>query len=905
MFNKILLSLFIFSLALPYSAKSALIPPYFDITVVAHSVGGDVIIPFSISAEYPYNSYGGNFNIQTQQGAGSHTVYAVSGNGTHFGITEWPVQGWHATDISCTSSNPSVAFNIVQNEVNILAYPFSSVTCTFTNEISSSQTPVLIVPGVLGTDIHKDILKLWANIGEMLTDVGDQFMDPLRFNLNLLPTDNSTTIGEVVSNPSGVFDYTQGLINEFRGQGYVEGSGADATLFTFPYDWRYGVSGKDGNGVAVNEVALKQKIQDIIVQTGANKVDIVAHSTGGLLAKKYIINTPDHHVGKLVFVGVPNTGAPKAVKVLLTGDNFGIPWLADSEMKKIGQNLPVLYDLAPSQTYDARKGSFLKTIDQKLLAKDVVKNLNYTDAWALMTAERGANASALSGAEVLHTTIFDDFDLRTAGVDVYNIVGCKAGTVGQMVERRTPTLFGSPSISYDAPVETPGDGTVPLESATNTPVDASHKYYALKAEHGKMMSQDGPRQQIVNIVAGSSLATPQITQDISGCKLKGKAHAIFSPLDVEVIDQDGNRLGKREDGSVQNDIPNADFSIYGEHKFLYLPDDEGQVYQFHYKGTGNGTFTYKVQHITDNGVTETEVFSDIPVTTNLVGSLSNIGNQSELVLDTDGDGAVDQTVLPTTVLDNKQSQDSTSPITTQVLTGTLGQSGYYRSNVSVSLSAIDPVVDGVPAETSGVLDTSYKLDGDMSYKTYADPISITSEGNHTVNFYSTDKAGNVEAAQMLEFTIDKSAPEVHIKFNPITQDLLFTGVDAGTTVQDNDDVVLITDQAGNTTKLKLKDKDRKKKLKAEVSRLWYNGVEQDISKNSFKFAWEYGKQGQLKAIDQYVKFSQDFNIHAVYDSAKNQTRLEGRDTLGKINKIILGLALLKITTNKSNFAWSY
>ncbi len=906
MFRRILLVLFVFSLFVPLRTNAVLMAPFFNVTVNKTTIGADGSFNFHIkgySGVLPVFSQDNAIN--TLNGVGTFTAHSYVGSNYKYYITEDVPAGWTLVSATCVSDQVGVTFQAIPNGVLATAQPYSNVTCDFVNAKQTDKTPILIVPGVLGTDLYKGELKLWANISKMLTDVGDDFMDSLAFNSHLDPIDDSITLGEVVKNPSGVFNYTQGLIDEIKNQGYTEGGGGDATLFTFPYDWRYGVSGKDSNDVVVNEEALRQKIQDIIIQTGSSKVDVVAHSTGGLLVKKYVMDTPEHHIGKAVFVGVPNTGAPKAIKVLLTGDNFGIPWLADAEMKKIGQNLPVLYDLAPSQTYVARKGSFLKTIDQKFLAKDVVKDLNYTDAWLLMTSERGANSTALSAAESLHLSSFDDFDLRTAGVDIYNIVGCKAGTVGQMVERRTPSLFGGPTISYDAPVEVPGDGTVPLESATNVPVDANHKYYALKTEHGKMMSQDGPRQQIVNILAGTNLSTPHVTQDIGECKLNGKAHAIFSPLDVEVIDQAGNRLGKREDGSLQNDIPNADFSIYGEHKFLYLPDDEGQTYQFRYKGTGNGTFTYKLQDIQDNAVMETEVFSDIPVTTNLVGSLSISNTQTELILDTNGDGTPDQTVLPTSTLNAEQSKDVTSPETTPMVTGTFGQPGYYRSNVSVALSASDQVEAGVSEAMSGLLNTFYKVDGDMSYMTYASPISISTEGKHTIYFYSTDKAGNTEATKTLEFTVDKSAPETEIQFNPSLRDLQFTGTEPDIVVQDNDSTILLTDLAGNVTKLVLKETNRRSRRKAEVASLWYNNALQDLGKTGARFYWEYTSQNQLKLLDQYAKANNGYNVDAYYQLRTNQTVFTGREQLGRINKTFQGLKLLKIITNKADFTWSY
>jgi hypothetical protein len=43
----------------------------------------------------------------------------------------------------------------------------------------------------------------------------------------------------------------------------------------------------------------------------------------------------------------------------------------------------------------------------------------------------------------------------------------------------------------------------------------------------------------------------------------------------------------------------------------------------------------------------------------------------------------------------------------------------------------------------------------MTYASYTGPISLISEGEHTLKFFSTDKAGNNEQEQTINFTIQK------------------------------------------------------------------------------------------------------------------------------------------------------
>ena len=588
-------------------------------------------------------------------------INGATGSYINFGVP-FHYDTWYAVQIQWRSSDHSARYNIDGGSwtdwtPSIAPWTFGLDTVqletinaiywdTIQENLINTKVPVLIVPGLMGTEIKKDGNFLWLNLIQIISSFTDSFMDPLMFNPDTTSSDNSLEISEVIRKEPFA-DYTDGLITELENQGYIE----NETLFTFPYDWRYGVSGEYPSG-KTNADLLQEKIQEIIAQTGSEKVDVVAHSQGGLVVKKYVVDhLTDHHIGKAIFVGVPNTGAPKAIKVLLEGDNMGIPWLSQAEIKKISENMPAAYDLLPSQAYYNTKGSFVKVIDDGSLMDSndqTQKDLNYSEFESFLTGDHNLNAEGLAGAESLHAQSFDDFDMRTAGIDLYSINGCKAGTVGTIVEHRFENILGQDFVGYKRPGFTPGDGTVPLESATHLPIDSNRKFYSLKGEHGKMMSQDGSRQQIVNILAGSALEVkPElISQDIAECKLNGKAISVFSPINILATDQHGNRLGNAADGSIVNEIPNAAFEIFGEHKFLYLPGDDGQVYDIVLDGTGDGTYIIKNEDIVNGETIKTQTFSNLPVTGDLTGSVhfglsgapdsltiqQNANSQSETIL---------------------------------------------------------------------------------------------------------------------------------------------------------------------------------------------------------------------------------------------------------------------------------
>lgn len=92
--------------------------------------------------------------------------------------------------------------------------------------------------------------------------------------------------------------------------------------------------------------------------------------------------------------------------------------------------------------------------------------------------------------------------------------------------------------------------------------------------------------------------------------------------------------------------------------------------------------------------------------------------------------------------------DEVPPSTTHALAGALGDEGWWRSAVTVSLSASDA--------TSGVAGTTATRDG--SGFAYVGPFSVAGEGSHSLSYRSRDRAGNVEGLRSAALRIDTVAP---------------------------------------------------------------------------------------------------------------------------------------------------
>ncbi len=92
--------------------------------------------------------------------------------------------------------------------------------------------------------------------------------------------------------------------------------------------------------------------------------------------------------------------------------------------------------------------------------------------------------------------------------------------------------------------------------------------------------------------------------------------------------------------------------------------------------------------------------------------------------------------------------DTTAPRTTGSASGRLGCSGWLVTSPTVTLRATDDI--------SGVRETLVSVDGGFS-TAYAGPFGL-GDGEHTVDYYSSDHSGNVEASRALTVKVDAAAP---------------------------------------------------------------------------------------------------------------------------------------------------
>lgn len=520
------------------------------------------------------------------------------------------------------------------NEVNdwISFVPFLK-----TDPTKNTKNPVIIIPGITGSYLIKDYddkEEIWPNVLKLLSplSINDEFLNDL-----ILKEDGTQklefpiVLGDIIRKIANVhvFDI---LIDKLKEDGYIE----DENLFVFPYDWRLSSS--------YTASLLDKKIKEIKEKTGQEKVDIIAHSMGGIVSKKYIVDFGGDSIDQLIFLGTPQLGAPKAFKVLTYGDHMGF-WklflgLSNSRAKIISQNMPSVYELLPSIKYISKNGSYVSKNEGSLSSV-----LSYNQTRDLMI-ENGRNSLMYPIAESLHDSI-DDLDLSS--IKSYNFIGCKEPTIGKITIGQESSWFKNilkKKVDYEIGY-VDGDGTVPLISAREA--ISSERFYVEGTSHASLPADNNVINMITTILKNDIVNFNNNLHDSDeSCGIEGDVLSSHSPVLIHVYDENNNHTGPDGNGDIEYGIEGVEYDVVEDVNYVFLP--KGKNYKIVTEATDTGGFTLKIEEQKNEEIINIHKWTLVPQPSlNTKGELM-IGpdyNTSvyELKIDEDGDGVFDNELI--------------------------------------------------------------------------------------------------------------------------------------------------------------------------------------------------------------------------------------------------------------------
>jgi len=594
--------------------------------------------------------------------------------------------------------------------------------------------PVVIVPGIMGSSLNRvsDGEEVWPNGSEMLLSRTDSYLDELVL-------DNSgEQIAENDMNPTAVIDSVLtrtaygNLVDNFTDQGYASGT----TLFTVPYDWRLDVADE------VNR--LDVTIQKAITSSPSGKINIIAHSMGGLLVKEYLNNLEDtSFVDKLIIAGVPQLGAPKAFKAIVYGDNmgfdaFGADILNPKRVSVISKNMPGVYELLPTERYINTVGGYIQDFRD-----GGSQALDYSETHNLLE-DNGANPNMFNITDQFHSSL-DNESFNAS--NVHNIMGC-----------RNPKTIGLFRIYDDkikiSPVD--GDGTVPLISSINLSSNYTN-YFAMDLilndmNHVDLIRRNEPLQLIADIINDQEPnLPPNISTSLSDCLDRHLVEpdidpddiietlyiSTHSPVELHIYDNQGNHVGHSPEGDIDLQIPESNYEIIGHNNFAILPNGN---YEIVVDATGAGEFDLEIETYTNLLPTNKVTYIDVSVVSDSsVASLDYTGSTGDLTLnlDSDGNGTTDQQIQPNAVLDENSAGDITPPD----ISFNMANEVLLNAQVVMDFTVTDDLsgVEIVEADLNGV------------FVNAGDIVVVSEIGEYTLTVMAVDRAGNTRTS---EFTFN-------------------------------------------------------------------------------------------------------------------------------------------------------
>jgi pimeloyl-ACP methyl ester carboxylesterase len=649
------------------------------------------------------------------------------------------------------------------------------------------STPLIFVPGIAGSylaDQAEPLNRLWLDRGALFGDL--RRLSLLHPFPGIIATDAANEF--FGDEKVGYLRLRQRLTAEGYREYEVAGnpnrrteSGCDVAqrdnkpnLFVFGYDWR-----RDSRE---NAVLLKSYVKCVQRFYPHTKVNILAHSMGGLLARRYILQNnadgdsdgyPDHDVIKLITIGSPWLGAPKANITLETGFFFDISY-ADSflggDIKDLSEYFPGVHQLLPSKAYFDLGGRPYQEVDwdadgdgipQPGGSPQTVAPYDYPQFRRMLDRRFPGTRQIVANSDALHALpTQDNWQNDTTQVHYHHIYGItgidhtiiQTQTVNQCYVFSAGTACNSVIRAVD---NGRGDNTVPILSAHRLGIGPGGELRDYNAPNARFYIFDG--------VAANDNVPPENWADHTGLcsnpRVQDRILAILrspaetpgpaSPYPIaaeseqpsapqaayyvgltnattfRIADANGNNSDPTPTMPFGRSVPGVSFHVLGPDS-INVAFPAQQTYRVTFRA-GARPMVIALTKGSSEGFTEAIRYRDLVLPANVNALLQFTPQGAEnLKYDADGDGTFETTVTPTASVSGVAAQDTEGPIVT--FNGTAQQ-----GNVQVSISAAD--------SGSGVRQIFYSLNG-TNFQPYTAPFTVNPNQTQAVYAFADDNVAN-------------------------------------------------------------------------------------------------------------------------------------------------------------------
>jgi hypothetical protein len=429
------------------------------------------------------------------------------------------------------------------------------------------------------------------------------------------------------------------------------------------------------------------------------KVTIVAHSNGGLVAKALLHEYGDtvlaDKVDKLVLIGTPQLGTPKAINSMLHGsilDGFADTLLFDNELvRDTIRNMPGTYTLLPSARYfsevanepvisndgsaPAEQVASYGSIDSRTQLTDFLLDRKGTFSTSPSTYEPQALNEELLNQSLSEQAILDAWQAPD-GVQIYEVVGTGLPTIAgiKYKEYACTFIFGlipcrdSVQLQPKLNFTNQGDQTVVVGSAAGYQGDKTVAFVDLEREgsqrfvkernHSNLTESQAVQAFVASVIkypyVVEAVAVPEFTEVSSEYTIT----STHSPVRPRIVMSDGRIVGL-DNGEVKEEVIGSQYLTLASTTYLILPKDAGD-YQIEITGEQDGVYTLEVEELTQDNTQQVVVEIVASTTATMQASLSVTDDgYGNLLSDLDGDGEIDEEWTPQGELVNSSPEQAT------------------------------------------------------------------------------------------------------------------------------------------------------------------------------------------------------------------------------------------------------
>lgn len=627
-------------------------------------------------------------------------------------------------------------------------------------ELRARWEPLIFVPGIGATTIiGEDGDVKWIDrgtfydsfLGQDLREMAigrDVEIDSVIRTISLIPWIGEQTIyGDLLDFLERKMGYRLLDLDRANRDAWVDQRERAYSAFTFPYDWR--------RSNAENAALLQEYVDRIVAYyregLGSSSlnpsISIIAHSMGGLLSRRYMLDSSNHRVRTLTTIGTPFLGAAKTAQILATGDWFDVPlfgYLPPAAVREVSQDFIGAHELACSPAYFALGGRPFSEAGRDKNGNRVFYETYDSDQYVDFLDTLSVRSNPGSNAREFHQRPGqDDWRGLGLGAKYLHVVGRQAtdrtieSVVAWGVVQGLPTgpnSYGfAPGESYETTVGA-GDGTVPFLSASrqnggldlNAPgavvtVLAGGSDYAGgddDVEHTALCSNTATWRN------GSAMIRWESVLEQSGAP--GSGGAPYLQVDsvglgdrLTMIDSLGNRSEAIGEGGVEP--PGVLRTPGSVDSVTYrMPATQNYAVEFLAK---EGPFTLSISRRTEEGTATrvTRFYDRVLTVGTLVRAEIAVDGSIDALYDANGDGTPETPLVASFAVSGAAAADLRAP--------------------DLSVSAVGQAFSIDASDSSGVQEVLYSLDGVTGFR-YDGPVPYDPSSTAFVYAYATDRVGN-------------------------------------------------------------------------------------------------------------------------------------------------------------------